>query len=182
MIEALLQAERLMVHGLLDQAEQIYQRTLAGDPRNAIAVVGLARVALERGDDRLAYQRACEALEMDRRNPAALRLEARLSEVLSTRGEQVERPAWLPKAQPTPSEPAGGREVAEPAAPAPRESEQVILARNPSMADHRQRMEATSEPAATTETPAERTPPAQAPTGPPRRRRPRGILRRLLGG
>ena len=79
MIEALLQAERLLVHGLVDQAERIYAGAARADPRNAIAVVGLARVALERGDERLAYERACEALEIDPENAAALRLEARLS-------------------------------------------------------------------------------------------------------
>ena len=95
MIESLLQAERLLVVGQVDAAEKIYSSTLAADPRNSIAVVGLARVALERGDDRLAYQHACEALDIDRQNAAALRLEARLSEVLATRGEPVQRPAWL---------------------------------------------------------------------------------------
>jgi thioredoxin-like negative regulator of GroEL len=100
LIESLLQAERLLVVGQVDAAEKIYSSTLAADPRNSIAVVGLARVALERGDDRLAYQHACEALEIDRQNAAALRLEARLSEVLATRGEPVQRPAWLA----TPSE------------------------------------------------------------------------------
>jgi len=95
LIESLLQAERLLVVGQVDAAEKIYTSTLAADPRNSIAAVGLARVALERGDDRLAYQHACEALDIDRQNAAALRLEARLSEVLATRGEPVQRPAWL---------------------------------------------------------------------------------------
>ena len=67
-------------------------------------MVGLARVALERDDDRLAYGHACAALDIDRENAAALRLEARLSEVLATRGEPVERPPWLaqPAIQPAP--------------------------------------------------------------------------------
>jgi tetratricopeptide (TPR) repeat protein len=91
-IEAMLQAERLLLHGMVDQAERIYQGAFERDARNAIAVVGLARVALERGDDRLAYERARQALEIDPQNAAALRLEARLSEVLATRGEGVERP------------------------------------------------------------------------------------------
>ncbi len=93
MIEAMLQAERALLHGMVDQAEQIYSNAVLADPRNAIAMVGLARVALERGDDRLAYERACAALAIDPQNAAALRLEARLSEVLVTRGEQVQRPA-----------------------------------------------------------------------------------------
>ena len=95
MIELLLEAERALSFGLVDRAEQLYRQVADADPRNSIAVVGLARVALERGDDRLAYQHACAALVIDRQNAAALRLEARLSEVLATRGEPVQRPAWL---------------------------------------------------------------------------------------
>ena len=105
MIEPLLQAERLLLHGLVDQAEQIYRRTLESDPRNAIAAVGLAKVALERDDFAGAYGHACHALEIDRDNPSALRLEARLSEVLSARGQPVERPPWLLSASAATSNP-----------------------------------------------------------------------------
>ena len=121
MIEALLQAERLLVHGMVDQAEGIYQRAIEQDPQNAIAVVGLARVALERGQERLAYERAREALAIDPQNVAAQRLEARLAEVFAER----DRPAD-PAAEPTTSE-----------TPNPFEpSERAFLTRNPSMADH----------------------------------------------
>lgn len=116
MIEALLQAERLLVHGMVDQAEQIYQNAITQDPRNAIAVVGLARVALERGQERLAYERAREALEIDPGNIAAQRLEQRLAEVFAAR----EGPAAPPR----------------PHAEQPRASEQAVFNRNPSMADH----------------------------------------------
>ncbi|MEP7360846.1 MAG: tetratricopeptide repeat protein [Chloroflexota bacterium] len=115
MIEALLQAERLLVHGMVDQAEQIYANAIAQDPRNAIAVVGLARVALERGQERVAYERAREALDIDPLNIAAQRLEQRLAEVFAER----EHPA----APPAQSE-------------MPRASEQAVFNRNPSMADH----------------------------------------------
>ena len=114
MIEALLQAERLLVHGMVDQAEVIYQHAIEQDPHNSIAVVGLARVALERGQERLAYERAREALAIDPQNVAAQRLEARLAEVFAER----DRPA-------------------EPDLPNPFEpSERAFLTRNPSMADH----------------------------------------------
>ena len=113
MIEALLQAERLLIHGMVDQAEQIYASAAERDPRNSIAVVGLARVALERGDERLAYERACDALAIDRENAAALRLEARLSEVFAARGEPVQRPVSWPRSNsrrpPRPSRPGAER-------------------------------------------------------------------------
>jgi thioredoxin-like negative regulator of GroEL len=121
MIESLLQAERLLVVGQVDAAEKIYTSTLAADPRNSIAMVGLARVALERDDDKLAYQHACEALEIDRQNAAALRLEARLSEVLTTRGEPVQRPPWLTTGEKPPKEPtrtAAPKQSPQPAKPA----------------------------------------------------------------
>jgi tetratricopeptide (TPR) repeat protein len=139
MIETLLQAERLLVHGMLDQAEDLYRRTAAQDPRNAIAVVGLARVALERGDDALAYARAREALLIDPENGAAIRLEARLAEVLATRGE--------PSGASPPASPEAAAE-SPPASPEARPSEQSVFVRNPSMAEHRRRTEEGGRPAA----------------------------------
>jgi tetratricopeptide (TPR) repeat protein len=132
MIEALLQAERLLVHGMVDQAERIYAGALEQDPLNAIAVVGLARVALERSDDRLAYEHARRALEIDPENTAAQRLEARLAEVLHLR----DAPAGTGEsAAPAPAdEPAG----APPSAADARPSEQFAFTRNPSMAQHRE--------------------------------------------
>jgi tetratricopeptide (TPR) repeat protein len=112
MIEALLQAERLLLHGQVDQAEAIYANAVAQDPNNAIAVVGLARVALERGDEQLAYARAREALQIDPQNAAAQRLEARLAEVFAAR------------ADPTTHQPGS------------RPSEQTFFQRNPTMAEH----------------------------------------------
>jgi tetratricopeptide (TPR) repeat protein len=131
-IEALLQAERLLVHGMVDQAERIYAGALEQDPLNAIAVVGLARVALERNDDELAYAHAKQALEIDPENAAAIRLEARLGEVLRTRrGEAFES---------APTQAIGSRPeaTAPQAAPDARPSEQHVFTRNPSMADHRE--------------------------------------------
>jgi len=95
MIELMLQAERALLVGMVDQAERLYQTAATNDPRNAIAVVGLARIALERNDDRAAYDLSRRALAIDPENAAALRLEARLSEVLTHRGEGVERPAFV---------------------------------------------------------------------------------------
>jgi lipopolysaccharide biosynthesis regulator YciM len=182
MIEPLLQAERLLTHGLLDQAEQLYARTLESDPRNAIAAVGLARVAVERDDLRLGHQRACAALEIDRQNPTAVRLERRLAEVLAARGEPVDRPAWLgpaiqPAAAPEPAAPSSeqaptGESTADDPAAAEPTAEQAVLARNPSMEDHRRMQSERTQPA-----PAD---PQPTGSGRPRQRR-RGLLRRLLG-
>ena len=91
----------------MDRAEQIYRQVAAADPRNSIAVVGLARVALERTDDLGAYLLARRALAIDPENEAARRLAVRLEEVLATRGEPVDDP--MP-----PSAPIVGRSPAEP--------------------------------------------------------------------
>ncbi len=122
MIERLLQAERAMALGLIDQAETIYRQLADADPRNAVAVVGLARVALERRQDRLAYDLSVHALEIDPQDAAALRMEARLSEVLATRGEPVERPAFVLPG-PAPAAPTAQDTQPEQETPAPREAQ-----------------------------------------------------------
>lgn len=99
MIELLLQAERTLTMGLLDEAEGLYRRVLEGDPRNAIAVVGLARVAVERGADAEAYRLARRAIELDPENLAAMTMATRLHEVLTMRGEKLEA---LPGRHPAP--------------------------------------------------------------------------------
>ena len=87
MIELLLQAERALSVGLLDRAETLYRQVAAADPRNSIAVVGLARVAIERGDELEALELGRRALEIDPENSAAQRLVQRLEEVRAYRGE-----------------------------------------------------------------------------------------------
>ena len=134
MIEALLQAERLLVHGMVDQAERIYTSALEQDPLNAIAVVGLARVALERDDDRLAYEHARRALEIDPENAAAVRLESRLAEVLQLR--DARKSDQIPAETPEPTR--EDQTDAPPAGPDARPSEQFVFTRNPSMAQHRE--------------------------------------------
>ncbi|MFL5679481.1 MAG: hypothetical protein ACJ77B_02630 [Chloroflexota bacterium] len=89
MIEILLEAERAMSFGMLDQAERLYRHAAETDPLNSIAVVGLARVAIERGDDKAAYGLGMAALEIDSENDAARRLVDRLTEVIEARGETV---------------------------------------------------------------------------------------------
>ena len=111
MIELLLEAERALSVGRLDQAEGLYRQAIEHDPGNSIAIVGLARVALERGDDGAALALGRRALAIDPDNAAARRLVDRLAEVIEARGETV--PADMP--EPAPPEPA----PPEPAPPEP---------------------------------------------------------------
>jgi len=120
-IELLLQADRLLTLGMLDQAEALYRQVADADPRNAIAVVGLARVAVERGDDEQAYVLARRALDIDPENVAAFRLAARLEEMLAGRGRplpEVPGPATVaslvPSPDPAPPPPIPGRDATTP--------------------------------------------------------------------
>jgi thioredoxin-like negative regulator of GroEL len=167
-IEALLQAERLLLHGQVDQAETIYKNAIAMDPHNAIAVVGLARVALERGDEQLAYDRAREALGMDSQNAAAQRLEARLAEVFAARAEPTPPP----------------QQIAEQSESRP--SEQAVFQRNPSMAEHaaaeERREEAWRDPLAPRASPIEARQTTNSPQTEESETEPKpGWWRRILG-
>ena len=109
MIEILLQAERNLAAGMIDQAERLYAQAAAADPRNSIAVVGLARVALERGDDVGAWRLARRALAIDPENVAAGGLANRLAEIQAYKGMSIEALAAAAETaeretQPTPEE------------------------------------------------------------------------------
>ena len=118
MIELILQAERALSVGQLEQAERLYRRAAEADPRNSIAVVGLARVALDRGDDRGAYTLARQALDIDPENAAAQRLADRLDEVMRYRGEEPPVVEETPQSVEAP-EARAPAPAAPPAAPAP---------------------------------------------------------------
>ena len=81
MIERLLVAERLLADGDIDRAEHLFEQVAEADPRNAIAVVGLAQVAQARGDAAGAIRQALRALEIDPEEAAAQQLVADLEEV-----------------------------------------------------------------------------------------------------
>ena len=96
MIELMVQAEQTLGLGLLDQAERMYAQAAAADPHNAIAVIGLARVRLERDDRTGAHELVMRALAIDPENSTALRMEARLREVLAGQGVSVKAPSAPP--------------------------------------------------------------------------------------
>jgi len=85
-------AERALLAGLLDQAERLYADVAERDPRDSIAVVGLARVAVERGDELRALELGRRAMAIDPDNPAATRLVDRIIEVMRYRGQDVPPP------------------------------------------------------------------------------------------
>jgi tetratricopeptide (TPR) repeat protein len=87
MFEVLLQADKALASGDFDQAERAFWQLIELDPTNAIAVAGLARVSLERGDQRLARTFANRALVLDPDSIAA----RQILEVLS--GERAGMPA-----------------------------------------------------------------------------------------
>jgi len=113
--EKQIQADRLLTYGLLDQAEKLYDEVLAAEPGNVEVAFGLARVALERGDEQLAYERVKLALKINPRFDDAVRLEQRLAEIIATRRTAATQHQTQ----------------------AVRPSEQAAFARNRSMADHR---------------------------------------------
>ena len=112
MIEMMLEAERAMAVGLLDKAERLYAQVAAADPRNSIAVMGLARIALERDNQRGAYLLARRALVLDPDNPMASHMARRMAEIMAGRGE-------VPPADPvsSPVEPAPTEQAPPPEAP-----------------------------------------------------------------
>jgi hypothetical protein len=113
-IELLLEAERALSFGRVDEAERLYRQVATADPANSIAVVGLARVALEHADDAGAYVLARQALTIDPENEAAQRLVTRLDEVMRTRGEtvpEVAEAAVKPAAPASSSSPDTGLET-----------------------------------------------------------------------
>jgi len=118
-IEMLLQADRLLTVDLVDQADAVYRRVAEQDPRNAIAVVGMARCALARGEDQEAYRLAARALDIDPENDMARRMTARMAEVLAYRGDPVPDAPATPATPVAPVAPRGPASAPVAAATAP---------------------------------------------------------------
>ncbi|HUQ43317.1 MAG TPA: hypothetical protein VM451_02740 [Candidatus Limnocylindria bacterium] len=74
MIERLLAADAALERDELAVAERLFGQVAQADERNAIAVVGLGRVALRRGDRNGAAERMRAALAIDPEEAAARRL------------------------------------------------------------------------------------------------------------
>lgn len=108
MIELLLHAERALGMGALDQAERLYWQAIDADSQNAIAIVGLAKVARQRGDDRTAIAFGRRALKVDAENAVARRLVAELE----TAHPAEAAPAAPPAAHAATPEPDGAGEPA----------------------------------------------------------------------
>lgn len=100
MIERLLVAEKLLAEGsveAVEAAERLYRSVAEADPRSAIAVVGLARVAHVRGDDATARMLAERALVIDPEEDAARRLVEALAAAASRQPASTPPPrrGWL---------------------------------------------------------------------------------------
>jgi tetratricopeptide (TPR) repeat protein len=84
MIERLLAADAAIERGDLDAAEKLFGQVAEADPRNAIAAVGLGRVAAGRDDATGARTWFLRALEIDPDEAAARRLLTALERELAT--------------------------------------------------------------------------------------------------
>jgi thioredoxin-like negative regulator of GroEL len=111
MIERLLAAEGALARDELDHAARMFGQVADADPRNAIAIVGLARVAAQRGDADAARAHLAHALEIDPDEAAARRL------LLELDATAVESPPTEP--EPATPGPFATPTLAPVAAPAP---------------------------------------------------------------
>ncbi len=94
MIERLLAAESALADGELQAATRLFAQVAEADPRNAIAVVGLARIAMRDGRPEEAQELLARALAIDPDEAAAQRLIREL---------YVSTPARVPASAPAPA-------------------------------------------------------------------------------
>jgi len=104
MIERLLAAEGALERDELDHAQRLFGQVAEADPRNAIAIVGLARVVARRGDTDAARELVAHALDIDPDEAAARRLLDKLDRTSEPEPEDVAAtPPMTPAAQGTPA-------------------------------------------------------------------------------
>jgi tetratricopeptide (TPR) repeat protein len=94
MIERLLAAEAAFARGEVELAGRLFAQVAEADPRNAIASVGLARIAQREGRDDEARQLAERALQIDPDEAAAAQLLREMA--LATKSGQASRQAPEP--------------------------------------------------------------------------------------
>ena len=109
MIERLLAAEAALERGDLELAERLFRQVADTDPRNAIAAVGMGRVAAARDDAEGARRWFVRALEIDPDEAAARRLLAALEREVASMGAAAaasddEAPAIAGTTEPGPVE------------------------------------------------------------------------------
>jgi hypothetical protein len=109
-IERLLAGERALAADQLEVAQRLFAQVAGADPRNAIALTGLAKVAVRRRDLATARLHVTHALAIDPEDAAAKALAADL-------GVDVTEPATPAVVAETPAEPTP---AAAPAPPTPR--------------------------------------------------------------
>jgi thioredoxin-like negative regulator of GroEL len=103
MIERLLAAEAALSREELDHAQRLFDQVVEADPRNAMAVVGLARVLARRGDTDAARELLAHALEIDPDEAAAGRLLRELDVSTAGLAHDVSPVAVAPPIAPDPA-------------------------------------------------------------------------------
>lgn len=102
MIERLLAGEAALARDELDAADRLFEQVAEADPRNAIAVVGQARVALRRGDVQRGRLLAGQALVIDPDEAAARRLLEELDRQSGAAPQPPPGTEAAPEAEPAP--------------------------------------------------------------------------------
>jgi len=120
MIERLLAADEALARDDLETAAKLFGQVAEADPRNAIAAVGLGRVAAGRDDAQEARVWFLRALEIDPDEAAAKRLLAALERELTSPAMAADTTAAPPPPGSLPAAPGIGDE--RPAASRPVES------------------------------------------------------------
>jgi len=100
MIERLLAAESALDEGELEAASRLFAQVAEADPRNAMAVVGLARMALRDGRADEARELLVRALAIDPDEAAAQRL---IRELYVSTPAPAPAPALEPAPEPVPA-------------------------------------------------------------------------------